>query len=76
MPRVGDIIAYFYSVDPEANDTEDIDLKVTSVKILCQPYFGSLNIEPGQESKFWDEAFSYHAEITLDKADSLSSQFR
>lgn len=69
MPRIGDIIAYFYSVNPEANGTEDIDLKVTSVKILCQPHFDGLNIEPGEESEFWDRAFSYHAETTVDKVD-------
>jgi hypothetical protein len=69
IPRVGDIILYFYELHPEADDTEDIYLKVTSVTIFCQPSFDKLNIKLGQESTFWDEAFDYHAEITVDKSD-------
>ncbi|BDM83842.1 hypothetical protein [Acaryochloris marina] len=68
IPRVGDIIVYFYQVHPEVDDTKEIDLKVTSVKILCQPGLDNFNIEPGQESKFWDEAFTFHAEIKVDEA--------
>ena len=69
FPRVGDIILYFYQTHPEVDETKDIDLKVTSVKILCQPGLDSFDLQPGQESEFWDESFTYHAEITVDKVD-------
>ena len=67
IPRVGDILLYFYLPHPDADETEDIDLKVTSVKLLCQPGSDKFNIPLGQESKFWDNGFSYHAEIEVDR---------
>lgn len=69
IPRVGDIIIYFYSLHPETDETEDVDLKVTAVKLLCQPHSDIFNIPTGQESKFWDKGFDYHAEIAVDRAD-------
>ena len=68
IPRVGDTILYFYLPHPEADETEDIDLKVTSVKLLCQPDSDKFNIPLGQESKFCDDEVSYHAEIAVDRA--------
>lgn len=67
IPSVGDIIDYFYAPHPEADETEDIDLKVTSVKLLCQPGADKFDIPLGQESKFWDSGFDYHAEIKVDR---------
>lgn len=69
IPRVGDIILYFCSVLPGGDETKDIDLKVTSVKILCQSGLDNFNIKLGEESKFWDKYFTYHAKIEVDKVD-------
>lgn len=69
IPRIGDIIEYFYMSHPEADDTENVTLKVTSVKLLCQPGVDNLNISMGKETQFWDDSFSYHAEITVDRTD-------
>ncbi len=69
IPRVGDIIAYFYSPRPDDDDIDDVDLKVTSVRLFCQPEYESFKIKQGQESHFWDQSFDHHAEITVDKAD-------
>ena len=70
FPRIGDIILYFYPLDPKEDETEEIELEVTSVNIYCQPDLDNHNIKPGQESKFWDDAFTYHAKITVDKVRS------
>ena len=74
IPRVGEIIEYFYAEHPEAEETKTVDLQVTSVKILCQPEADFLDIKPGQESKFWDDAFTYHAVIKVDAVSKRSTR--
>ena len=70
IPRVGDFIRYFYTPDSNGDESEEIiDIKVTSVKLYCQEDSDNFDIPLGQESQFWDNGFSHHAEIEVDRAD-------